>query len=136
MEYSEFLGQVQNRLELDSQQAAQKVTRITLETLGKRLEPGEAEDLAAQLPEEIGRHLTKSEEAESFGWQAFVDRVAEGEGLTDEDDRADAAYRAQVVMDLVAEAVSVGELDDVVAQLPEDEFDDLFELVDEDQMPA
>lgn len=136
MEYSEFLGQVQNRLELDSQQEAQKVTRVTLETLGARLGPGEAEDLGAQLPEEIGRHLTESSEAESFGWQEFVGRVAEGEGLTDEDDRADAAYHAQVVVALVAEAVSVGELADVIAQLPEDEFDELFELVDEDQMPA
>lgn len=134
MEYSEFLGQVQNRLELDSQQAAQKVTRVTLETLGARLDPGEAEDLGAQLPEEIGRHLAKSEEAESFGWQEFIDRVADGEDLS-EDDRGDAAYHAQVVVALVAEAVSVGELDDVVSQLPP-EFDDLFELVDEDQLPA
>lgn len=134
MEYSEFLGQVQNRLELDSQQAAEKATRVTLETLGARLDPGEAGDLGAQLPEEIGRHLTKSEEAESFGWQQFIDRVADGEDLT-EDDRADAAYHAQVVVDLVAEAVSPGELADVVAQLP-DEFDDLFEFVDEDRMPA
>ncbi len=135
MEYSEFLGQVQNRLELDSQQAAIRATRVTLETLGARLDPGEADDLASQLPEEIGIHLTGSEAAESFGWQEFVDRVAEGEGLADEDDRADAAYHAQVVVDVVADAVSTGELADVVAQLP-DEFDDLFELVDDDQMPA
>lgn len=136
MEYSEFLGQVQNRLELDSQQAAQKATRVTLETLGERLGPGEAEDLGAQLPEEIGHHLTGSSEAESFGWQEFVDRVAEGEGLTDEGDRADAAYHAQVVVDVVADAVSTGELADVAAQLPDDEFDELFELVDEEQLTA
>ena len=135
MEYSEFLGQIQNRLELDSQQEALKATRVTLETLGARLGPGEAEDLGAQLPEEIGRHLTESSEAESFGWGEFVDRVAEGEGLSG-DDEADAAYHAQVVIDVVAEAVSTGELADVVAQLPDDEFGDLFELVDEDQMPA
>ena len=134
MEYSEFLGQVQNRLGLDSQQAAQQVTRVTLETLGARLDPGEADDLASQLPEEIGNHLTHSETAESFGWDEFVDRVVEGEELSP-DDRADAAYHAQVVADLVAESVSVGELADVVAQLP-DEFDELFELVDEDRMPA
>jgi uncharacterized protein (DUF2267 family) len=109
--------------------------RVTLETLGDRLDPGEAGDLAAQLPEEIGLHFTRSDEAESFGWQEFVDRVAEDEGLS-ADDRGDAAYYAQVVVDLVAEFVSPGELDDVVAQLPEDEFDDLFELVDEDQLPA
>ena len=134
MEYSEFLGQVQNRLELDSQQAAQQVTRVTLETLGARLGPGEAEDLGAQLPEEIGRYLAHSDEAESFDWETFLDRIVEGEGLS-ADERADAAYHAKVVVALVAEAVSIGEFDDVVAQLPE-EFDDLFELVDDDQMPA
>lgn len=135
MQYSEFLGQVQDRLELDSQQAAQQTTRVVLETLGDRLGPGEATDLASQLPEEIGVHLERSDEAEPFGWEEFVDRVAEGEGLS-ADDRADAAYHAQVVVDLVAESVSTGELDDVVAQLPDDEFAELFELVDEDQLPA
>lgn len=135
MEYSEFLGQVQNRLELDSQQEAVKVTRIVLETLGARLDPGEADDLAAQLPEEIGRYLEVSDAAESFGWQEFVDRVAAAQDLQD-DDKADAAYHAQVVVDVVAEAASPGEMADVLAQLPDDEFEELFELVDEERLAS
>lgn len=134
MEYSEFLGDVQHRLALDSQQAALRVTRVTLEILGERLGPGEAGDLAAQLPEEIGRHLEGSDEAESFGWDEFVDRVADRRDLS-EDDRADAVYGSQVVMAVVAEAVTTGELADVVAQLPE-ELDALFEVADDANVPA
>lgn len=135
MEYSEFLGQVQNRLELDSQQEAVKVTRIVLETLGARLGPGEAQDLSAQLPEEIGRYLEVSGEPASFGWQEFVERVAAAEDLT-ADELADAAYHAQVVVSVVAEAATPGELGDVVAQLPDDEFEELFELVDESRLAS
>lgn len=134
MEYSEFLGAVQHRLELDSQQAALQVTRVTLETLGERLGPGEASDLAAQLPEEIGRHLEQGDEAEPFGWDEFVDRVADRRDLS-EDDRGDAVYGCQVVMAVVARAVTTGELDDVVAQLP-GEFDALFEVADDADVPA
>lgn len=134
MDYSEFLGQVQHRLELDSQGEAERVTRVTLETLGERLEPGEADDLAAQLPEEIGHHLTTHEGPESFGWGGFVDRLME-RGERRPDERADVVYEAQVVTALVAESVTVGELDDVVGQLPE-EFGDLFEQVAEGDMPV
>jgi len=134
MDYSEFLGQLQHRLELASQQAAVRATRATLETLGERLDPGEAGDLAAQLPQEIGRYLEHSDEAESFGWDEFVDRVVEREGMGP-DDRADAVYHARIVVALVAEAVDAGEFADARAQLPDDEFDDLFEIVDQDAVP-
>lgn len=130
MDFSEFLGQVQNRLELDSQEAALTATRVTLETLAERIDPNEAEDLAAQLPEEIGRFLEGPHQTQSFGWSEFVDRVAERQDMQD-DERGDAAYQAQVVMDVVAEATSRGELEDVRSQLPDDEFDDLFEVVDQ-----
>lgn len=135
MDYSEFLGELQHRLELDSQQAAVTVTRATLETLGDRLDPGEAGDLAAQLPQEIGRYLEHSEEAEGFDWDEFVQRVMDREGLGP-DDEADAVFHARTVVALVEEAVGEGEFADVRAQLPDDEFDDLFELVDQDAVPG
>lgn len=133
MEYSEFLGQLQHRLELDSQQAAVTAARASLETLGERLDPGEARDLASQLPREIGRFLTESADVEGFTWDTFVDRVVEREGL-DADDRGDAVYHARVVMALVAEATDAGEFADVRAQLPE-EYDELFVLLDEGATP-
>jgi uncharacterized protein (DUF2267 family) len=71
MDDSTFIGQVQNRAELPTQEDAERLTRITLETLSRRIDPNEADDLAAQLPEEIGRHLAKVDELESFSWEEF-----------------------------------------------------------------
>ena len=60
MEHDEFIGQVQARARLDSRGAAEQATRATLETLGERLSEGAAENLAAQLPHEIGEHLRRT----------------------------------------------------------------------------
>ena len=135
MQYGEFLGQVQHRAGLDSEQAAEKVTRTTLETLSERIGSGEAEDLGAQLPEEIGRHLSKVDDVESFSWDEFVDRLVEREGIESRDDRADSVFHAQVVLDVVADAASPGEMSQVRDQLP-GEFDELFELVDQEDGPG
>ncbi len=56
MEYDHYLGDVQNRAQLASREDAVRVTRITLETLSHRIDPGLAENIAAQLPDEIGRY--------------------------------------------------------------------------------
>lgn len=47
MNYDAFLGEVRNRAQLPSREDAVRVTRVTLETLSERLDPGEAGDLAA-----------------------------------------------------------------------------------------
>jgi uncharacterized protein (DUF2267 family) len=57
MKHDEFIGQVQHRARLRSRGAAERATRVTLETLAERLVGGEANDLASQLPLEIGHHL-------------------------------------------------------------------------------
>lgn len=53
MDYDTFLGEVQNRGQLSSREDAVTATRITLETLSQRIDPGEAENLAAQLREKL-----------------------------------------------------------------------------------
>jgi uncharacterized protein (DUF2267 family) len=82
----------------------------------------EADDLAAQLPEEIDRHLIGRGAGERIKLSEFYDRVAEGLGV----DKPEAAHRARAVVSVLAEAVTPGELDDVRAQLPE-EWRALFE---------
>lgn len=136
MDYSTFIGQVQNRAELPNREEAVRVTRITLETLSTRIGPGEADDLAAQLPREIGRHLDKVEIVESFSWDDFVQRVVE-RGDYGEDERADAVHHARVVMDVVDEAVDGSELANLRAQLPDDgDWDELFALVEQETPPV
>ena len=57
MQHDEFIGEVQARARLSSRGDAERATRAVLETLGERLAGGQPHNLAAQLPEEIGRHL-------------------------------------------------------------------------------
>ncbi len=124
MKHDEFIGQVQHRARLSSRGEAERATRATLETLAERLAGGEARDLAAQLPPEIGDHLRGqwSDMGERFSLAEFFRRVSLREGV----DPPAAVFHARTVIEVLGEAVSQGELDDVRAQLPA-EFDRLFE---------
>jgi uncharacterized protein (DUF2267 family) len=132
MKHDEFIGQVQHRAHLDSRGQAERATRVTLETLAERLAGGEAKDLAAQLPLGIGEHLTDQWSAigERFSLEEFFRRVSLREGV----DLPDAVFHARAVIEVLGEAVSKGEMDDVRAQLPA-EFDQLFEEGSTGHMP-
>ncbi|MFC4541388.1 DUF2267 domain-containing protein [Halosolutus amylolyticus] len=127
MNYKDFVGQVQHRLEYAQFGQAVRATRAVLTTLGERLQSGEATDLASPLPMEIDRYLTEAEHGQRFDYQEFLDRIAERGG----GDRADANYQAQQIVALVAEVVPAGNVEKAEAQLPED-FDPLFELIEAD----
>jgi uncharacterized protein (DUF2267 family) len=133
MKHDEFIGQVQHRARLSSRGDAERATRATLETLAERLAGGETNDLASQLPREIGEHLRRewSGIGERFSLDEFFRRVRIKEGV----DLPDAIFHARVVMEVVSEAVSKGEMDDVRAQLPA-EYDRLFESGSIGHMPA
>lgn len=123
MQYHDFLGQVQHRARLADQQQALRATRATLETLAERLSGGEAHDLAAQLPQEIGRFVDQDDDhrGESFGLDEFINRVMQRENV----DKPTATFHARVVIDVLCDAVSAGEVRDVLQQLP-DEYNRLF----------
>ncbi|RQG88106.1 DUF2267 domain-containing protein [Natrarchaeobius halalkaliphilus] len=126
MNYKEFIGQVQHRLEYAQFGQAVRATRAVLTTLGERLQEGEATDLASPLPMEIDRYLTTADHGQRFDYQEFLDRVATREGV----DRSDANYHAQQLLAVVSEVVPPGNLEKVDAQLPED-FEPLFEHVEQ-----
>lgn len=132
MNFDEFTGQVQHRLELPETGETVRAIRATLLTLGQRLPDGHAEDLAASLPVEIKWYMTGAvdEHAQRFDWQEFVDRVSEIEGT----DPADAAYHARVIVDLVHTLVPESDFQQLRDALPESEDEEnwgqLFELVD------
>src|SRR5438874_12863904 len=125
MTYDQFVGQVQNRAKLASKGEAVAAIRATLETLAERLAGGAAEKLAAQLPQEIGEYLRAPIGAgmgDSFSLDEFFQRAANRERV----DKPDTVYHARVVMEVLAEAVSAGEVQKVLAQLPND-YIPLFE---------
>ncbi|HZB81518.1 MAG TPA: DUF2267 domain-containing protein [Rubrobacteraceae bacterium] len=127
MQYPEFLQRVQEQINAtepatQTQRAAEQAITATLETLSERLTGGEATDLAAQLPEELKAPLQRSaEEAGRFSLKEFYERVAEREGVDVETARNDSS----AVMSVLRLAVTPGQLDDLMAQLPS-EFNVLF----------
>jgi uncharacterized protein (DUF2267 family) len=132
MNFDDFTGTVQHRLEFAHTGETVRAIRATLSTLGQRLQAGAARDIAANLPMEIDWYLTGAvdEHGQRFDWSEFVDRVAEIEGV----EGSDAAYHAQVIVDLVLEQAPASDVRELREQLPESEDDEnwrkLFEMTD------
>lgn len=125
MKYHEFIGEVQNRLELPNPAKAVRASRAFLTTLAERLHRGEADDLAGSLPDELDYYVLEAEAGQRFSRDEFIERVADREEI----DSPDAFRHVQLMFQLLSETVPPGELEDVRSGLP-DEFNDFFELVD------
>lgn len=122
MQHDEFIGQVQQRARLSSRGDAERASRATLETLGERVPEGLADNLAAQLPHEIGEHLRRTEvyggvgTGERFDRRDFVKRVASRAGV----DEPQAAYLARTVLETVDEATEGAIVAKILDSLPPD----------------
>ena len=132
MKYEEFIAQVRRRARLATSEEAEKATKATLETLAGRLQGNEAAQLAAQLPQEIALYLQPGYAGigDSYGLDEFFRRIGEREEV----ESSESMFHARVVCALLSEAVSVGEMDDVRAQLPPD-FAKLFDVQNEGEIP-
>jgi len=130
--YDEFLGHVQHRARLGSRGEAERATRATLETLAERLVGGEAHDLASQLPPELAHSLLLPDAGigAKLTLEEFFELVSEREGVELED----ATLHARVVIGVLTEAVSMGEIKDVRVQLPA-AFAQLFNVENEGDLP-
>jgi uncharacterized protein (DUF2267 family) len=121
MQHDEFIGQVQARARLSSRGDAERAVRSVLETLGERVPEGLADNLAAQLPHEIGEHLRRTEvyggygTGERFDRDEFVARVAARSGF----DEPQAMFAARVVCEVVDEATQGGLMHKVSDALPD-----------------
>jgi uncharacterized protein (DUF2267 family) len=116
MKYEEFISRVAQNAELSEEDAA-RLTRATLATLAERITGGEAQDLAAQLPAPLKTALISAHEnAEALSFEEFVERTAERAGT--DPDVAEVAIDA--VFATLRDAVTPGEFDDVLSQLPAD----------------
>ena len=116
MKYDGFLARVRERGEYKDQSEAADVTNAVLEVLAQRISPGEVKDLASQLPGPLGEVLDRAtpQQAQSFGIEEFYRRVAErtrARPLT-------AQWDASAVLTTVADAVTGGELNQIISQLP------------------
>jgi uncharacterized protein (DUF2267 family) len=132
LKYDEFIAQVRHRAGLGSHAEAERATRATLETLAERLAGGEAHDLASQLSPELARYLELPDAgiAAKLTLDEFFELVSEREGV----DLPDATLHARVVIGVLTEAVSLGEIKDVRVQLPA-AFAQLFKVENEGDLP-
>lgn len=87
-----------------------------LEVLAQRISPGEVKDLASQLPDPLGQVLDRAtpQRAQSFGIEEFYRRVAERSHARPRT----AQWDASAVLTTVADAVTGGELNQIISQLP------------------
>jgi len=113
----EFLAQVQQAAGIDSREQAEQAVHATLRTLSERISGGQAKDLAVYLPAAVRTELmAASEEAEPFGREEFVDRIAAIESI----DRPTAERHARAVLTAVRDSVPKWEVADTLDQLPSD----------------
>ncbi|MCC5598891.1 DUF2267 domain-containing protein [Nostoc favosum] len=83
MEYDEFITHVQSLTQSDSREKAERATRATLETLKERIADDEAQELAANLPQQLGDYLRGKEgdSGGSFNLQEFIARASKKENI-------------------------------------------------------
>ena len=121
MRYHEFIDRVQKLAGLESLDDAVRATEATIETLSERLSKTERDKLAAQLSKELKELFLRRHNTERFLLEDFYSRVSA---------RANVRYHravelAQAVAAELREAISPGELEDILSELP-DEYGELF----------
>ncbi|OUL32851.1 hypothetical protein BV372_18165 [Nostoc sp. T09] len=123
MQQDQFIKQVQNRAHLPSRGDAEVATRAVLETLAERLAGNEAFQAAAQLPKGLAAYLQHeyAGTATKYTLDEFFQMVSQREGV----ELPQAVDHTRVVIEVLGEAISQGEINDIKVQLPP-EFDAIF----------
>jgi uncharacterized protein (DUF2267 family) len=121
MHYDDFIAQVRQRARLKDDHEAELAVRITFETLGERLRKTEREKLAAQLPNRIKGYLGSRSDHDFFLLEEFYNRIAARASIR----YPHAVEQAMVVVEVLKEAISPGELRDLLADLTKD-YQELF----------
>jgi uncharacterized protein (DUF2267 family) len=129
MQFDNFMGEVQHRARLSSKGEAGRVTEAVLRTLAERLSRDEVKDLASQLPLEIAGYLF----ADAYSVRMSLDEFFKIVSMRGGFDLPESIYHVRVVLEVLQEAVSPGEIADIRAQLPP-EWAPLFESGSQGQM--
>jgi uncharacterized protein (DUF2267 family) len=111
---NQFVERVSERAGLDADRARRAIDAV-LETFGERIAGGEAQDLAAQLPEPAAEPLRHADrDAHAIPADEFVRRIAARE----QEPEQIAREHVRAVLTTVREAVTADEWDDTLAELP------------------
>jgi uncharacterized protein (DUF2267 family) len=125
-----FYRTVANTGHQQDRKVVKRATAAVLHALRDRLTTDEADQVLAQLPEELKEVWAEGEEAErepmKMKREEFYERIVQDAGLPS---RREARWMTLAVFAALKEQISPGEAQDVMAQLPKD----LKELWDEAQ---
>jgi uncharacterized protein (DUF2267 family) len=122
MDYQGFIATVVQRADISSAEA-ERAACTTLHTLARRISSGEAEDIAAHLPEQLRPCVDADGEHEKFHVEEFLRRLEEELDV----DHEKAEREASAVFAALRAAVGPKEFDDMRSELPKD-FDPLLDL--------
>lgn len=129
MDRTKLLETVSDRAAADAdEESADDATRAVLRTLGERLSADEAEELAAQLPGDLGRQLTQGESGQRFSEEEFVSRIDQRMDTTE----LHGEEAATTVVGTILEAVDESERAAVVDQFRDYGFGELLAETDAD----
>lgn len=126
MDYKTILKRIKKRRGLEDTQQAEQLLEAVLKTLGERIGKTERENLGAQLPKGLKETLVDEPERRQQEWislEEFYTRVSERSGLSFEL----ASQVTKEIMDVLQEATSAGEMDDLKKQLPV-EYREIFNM--------
>jgi uncharacterized protein (DUF2267 family) len=121
MKYDDFLTRVQERAGLGDRAEAERTVVVVLQELLDRISAKEGRDLLAQLPYQLKTTVFATVAQVPLSRDEFVARVAEELDVSQEE----AGNRIRAVFGTLREAVSWGELEDVLLEL-DPEYADLL----------
>jgi uncharacterized protein (DUF2267 family) len=121
MKYDDFLERVERRADIADRGEAERTVVVVLQELLDRISAKEAHDLLAQLPYQMKRSVAVTVARVPLSRDEFVARVAEELDVPEDEARK----RARAVFGTLREAVSWGELEDVLLEL-DPEYADLL----------
>jgi|ERR1700704_1315640 uncharacterized protein (DUF2267 family) len=121
MKYEDFLSHVEERAEIADHDEAERTVGIVLQELLERISAKEGHDLLAQLPYQLKTSVAVTVARLPLSRDEFVARVAQELDVSKEEARK----RIRAVFGTLREAVSWGELEDVLLEL-DPEYADLL----------
>ena len=121
MKFEEFVRRVGRRAGVADRFEAERTSAVVLQALCDRLTGKEARDLLAQLPGTLSDLVAVSEAAQPISAEEFTERVARELDVAPDDARV----RIRAFFATLREAVTRGELQDVLEQL-DPEYADLL----------
>jgi uncharacterized protein (DUF2267 family) len=133
VEYTEFITHVQSLAQSNSREEAEVATRATLETVRELIPKDEAQELAAQIPPELGECLRgrEIEASQSFHLQEFIERTSQKENV----EPTTTAMHVRAVFAVLQNAVTPEKFKKFHTYFSHD-YEELFATSSTSEMPA